>query len=116
MDVWVCVALVGGAGVVFFVESLIRLATEGGVGILTLPLILLVLQGGAAVAMLSGSRWARPVIVVVVIIGALLHMVIALGQGPGWTRAVSAILALAQVYALVALNTKPVREHFGISS
>ena len=114
-DVWLCALLVGGAGVIFLVESLVRLFSEGGAGILAVPIVLLVLEAGAAVAILGGVRWARPVVLIVVIICALLHMVIALGQGALWTRVVSAILAIAQVYALVALNTKPVREHFGIS-
>ena len=114
-DVWLCALLVGGAGVIFLVESLIRLFAEGGAGILSVPIVLLVLEGGAAVAILAGTRWARPVVLIIAIIGALVHMVIALGQGLLWTRVVSAILAIAQVYALVALNTKPVREHFGIT-
>jgi hypothetical protein len=115
-DVWLCALLIGGAGVIFLVESLIRLAAEGGAGILALPVVLLALEVGAAAAVVAGTRWARPVVLAVVVIGALLHMVIALGQGPMWTRVVSAILALAQVYTLVALNTRPVREHFGIGS
>jgi hypothetical protein len=114
-DVWLCVLLVGGAGVVFLAESLIRFLSEGGGGILALPVALLVLEGGAAVAIFAGTRWTRPVVLIVVILGALSHMVIALGQGVMWTRVVSAVLAIAQVYALVALNTKPIREHFGIS-
>lgn len=114
-DVWLGALLVAAPGVVFLVESLIRAFTEGGDGILALPVVLLVLEGGAAVAVLTGTRWARPLVLILVILAALLHMVIALGEGLLWTRMVSAILAVSQVYVLVVLNTKPVREHFGIS-
>jgi hypothetical protein len=43
-------------------------------------------------------------------------MVIVLGGGPIWTRVVSVILAVAQVYAVVLLNTKPIRIHFGLDT
>jgi hypothetical protein len=42
--------------------------------------------------------------------------VIVLGGGPMWTRVVSAVVAIAQVYAVVLLNTKPIRIHFGLDT
>jgi hypothetical protein len=114
-DVRVSALLVGGGGLVFLAESLIQLSSQGA-GILELPIIALVLQSAAAAIILTGNRMARPVALIVVILAALMHMVILLGEGPVWTRIVSGLLAAAQMYALVLLNTKPVRAHFGLES
>ncbi|HEX3788639.1 MAG TPA: hypothetical protein VHW44_12320 [Pseudonocardiaceae bacterium] len=114
-DVWLCVLLMAGAGIVFMVESLIRLSTVGGAGLLQFPATMLLFELAAAAGALAGARWARPVVLIIVILAALLHIVIVLGDGPGWTRIVSGVLAASQIYALVVLNTKPVREHFRIS-
>jgi hypothetical protein len=114
-DVRVCAALIGGAGVVWLVESLFRISGQGA-NIVVVPIVLLVLEAAAAGVVLTGNRTLRPGVLVVAVLGALLHMVILLGDTPGWTRAVSGVLAAAQIYALVVLNTKPVREHFGLES
>jgi hypothetical protein len=115
LDVRVAAALIGGAGVVWLVESLFRLSGQPA-NILYVPIVALVLEGAAAWVVLVGHRVLRPGALVVAVLGALLHMVILLGDGPLWTRIVSGVLAAGQIYALVVLNTKPVREHFGLES
>jgi hypothetical protein len=114
-DVRVCAALLGVAGLVFMVESLIRLSSQGA-GILYVPLVQLVLDGTAVGVILTGNRLLRPGVLVIAILGSLVHMVILLGGGPIWTRVVSALLAVMQLYVLVLLNTKPIRVHFGLDT
>jgi hypothetical protein len=114
-DVRVCAGLIGGSGLVWLVESLFRLSGQPA-NILFVPIVALVLDAAAAWVVLSGNRVLRPAPLVLAVLGALLHMVILLGDGPLWTRIVSGLLAAAQIYALVLLNTKPVREHFGLES
>jgi hypothetical protein len=114
-DVRVCAALIGGAGVIWLVESLFRLSGQP-TNIIVVPIIALVLEAAAAVVVVTGNRVLRPGALVITVLGALLHMVILLGDTPIWTRIVSGILAAAQIYALVLLNTKPIREHFGLES
>ena len=116
LEVWVCALLIGLGGVTFVAAALFRLWTEGGVGVLSFPIALCVLELIAVAGLVSGWRWARPVVLVIVMLGALLHLLVALGNGADWTRAISAVLVAAQVYALVLLNTKPIREHFGITN
>jgi hypothetical protein len=117
-DIWVCAGMLGGAGLVFVAESVIRLATEAGVGssLLYVPIVQAVLDLLCAAVIVVGSRTLRPGVLVVAVLGTLVHMVIVLGGGPMWTRVVSAVLAIAQVYAVVLLNTKPIRIHFGLDT
>jgi hypothetical protein len=118
-EIWVCAGMLGGAGLVFLVESLIRLATEGpavGASLLYVPIAQAVLDVLCAAVIVVGSRAIRPGVLVIAVLGTLVHMVIVLGGGPIWTRVVSAVLAIAQVYAVVLLNTKPIRIHFGLDT
>jgi hypothetical protein len=117
-DIWVCAGMLGGAGLVFVVESVVRLATESGVGasLLYVPIAQAVLDLLCAAVIVVGSRALRPGVLAIAVLGTLVHMVIVLGGGPIWTRAVSAVLAVAQVYAVVLLNTKPIRIHFGLDT
>ena len=107
--------LVGGAGLVFLVESLFLLPRQG-VGILYLPLAVFVLNSLTTWIVLTGNRVLRAPALVVVVLGVLVHMVILLGGGPLWSRIVSGVLAAVSVYALVVLNTKPIRIHFGLDT
>ena len=114
-DIWVCAGMIGGAGLVFLAESLIRLSAEGA-SILYVPIAQAVLDVLCAAVIVAGSRTLRPGVLVIAVLGTLIHMVIVLGGGPIWTRVVSAVLAIAQVYAVVLLNTKPIRIHFGLDT
>jgi hypothetical protein len=110
--------MLGGAGLAFVVESVVRLATESGLGasLLYVPIVQAVLDLACAAVIVAGSKALRPGVLVIAVLGTLVHMVIVLGGGPIWTRVVSAVLAVAQVYAVVLLNTKPIRIHFGLDT
>jgi hypothetical protein len=114
-DVRVCAALLGGTGLVFLVERLIQLPSQGAPS-LTPAIAQLVLDLGGAWVVLAGNRPLRPVVLLITVLGALLQMVILLGGGPLWSFVVSLALALVQVYTLVLLNTKPIRVHFGLDT
>lgn len=114
-EVRVSALLVGGAGLVFLLESLFLLPRQG-VGILYLPLAEFALNAATTWIILTGNRVLRAPALVVVVLGVLVHMVILLGAGPVWARIVSGVLAAASVYALVILNTKPIRIHFGLDT
>jgi hypothetical protein len=114
-EVRVSALLIGGAGLVFLVESLFLLPRQG-VGILYLPLVVFVLNALVTWIVLTGNRVLRPPALVVVVVGVLVHMVILLGGGPIWSRVISGVLAAVSVYALVILNTKPIRIHFGLDT
>jgi hypothetical protein len=114
-DIWTCAGMLGGAGLVFLAESLIRLSAEGA-SILYVPITQAVLDVLCALVIVAGRRTLRPGVLVIAVLGTLVHMVIVLGSGPIWTRAVSVVLAVAQVYAVVLLNTKPIRIHFGLDT
>lgn len=107
--------LVAGAAVIFLVESLFLIPTQH-IGIIYLPVVLFVLNALATWVILTGNRVLRTPILVVVVLGVLVHMVILLGGGPLWARVISGVLAAASVYALVILNTKPIRIHFGLDT
>ncbi len=107
--------LVAGAGLVFLLESLFLLPRQG-LGILYLPLAVFALNSLATWIILTGNRALRAPVLVVVVMGVLVHMVIMLGGGPVWSRVISGVLAAVSVYALVILNTKPVRIHFGLDT
>lgn len=116
-DVRVLAALIAGTGLVFVIERLALLPAPGyGPDILPLPIAQLVLDAGCAAVVLAGNRMLRPIVLVITVLGALLQMVIVLGGGPLWSILVTALLAIAQVYTLVLLNTKPIRVHFGLDT
>lgn len=114
-DVALCALLIGGCGFVFLAASVLRLLAEGDVGVLTLPVVVAVLEAGAAGSVFAGIRLARPAVFVLLMLVTVLHLLIAMGGGAMWTRVVSAVLAAGGVYALVLLNTRPIREYFGSS-
>jgi hypothetical protein len=115
VDVWLCALLIGGSGVVFLVDSVIRLAATHN-GSVVGSVVVAVIEAAAAAAVVFGYRPVRPVVLLVVVLIALLQVEFVLGGGMVWTRVVSGFLAAAHVYALVVLNTKPLRAHFGLLS
>ena len=116
-DVRFLAALLAGTGLLFVIERLALLAVSGnGPDILPLPIAQLVLDAGCAAVVLAGNRPLRPVVLVITMLGAVLQMVIVLGGGPLWSIVITALLAIAQVYTLVLLNTKPIRVHFGLDT
>jgi hypothetical protein len=116
-DVRFLAALIAGTGLVFVVERLALLAVPGyAADILPLPIAQLVLDAGCAAVVVAGNRVLRPGVLVITVLGALLQMVLMLSSGPLWSILVSVLLAVAQVYTLVLLNTKPIRVHFGLDT
>jgi hypothetical protein len=99
-----------GLAVLFVGFGALRLATEGGIDVLTLPLVLLVTDLFIAAVLLSGWYPVRPVAQALAIFGALVHLLVLLRSGPWWLRGSSALLAVAHGYALVLLFQLSVRE------
>jgi hypothetical protein len=114
LDVLICALLIGGCGLVYLIAEAIRLLPTAGAGSLAAPIVVAVLLLGAAAAVVAGLRPIRPAVLIVLILATLLQLLFVMDGGLLWRQVVSAILAAAQVYALVLLNTKPVREHFGL--
>jgi hypothetical protein len=109
--------LLGATGLVFLVERVVQAQAPGqGASILPLPIGQFVLDLACAAVVLNGNRVLRPVVLAITVLGALLQMVILLGGGPLWNFVVALLLAMAQVYTLVLLNTKPIRVHFGLDT
>ena len=103
--------LLTGSALVFVLVALGRMLAEGGGGWLELPLLQLAVALGVSGGVLTGIRLARVVGVAVALAGALLHVVLALQPAaPWWARLVSGLLAVAQIYAAVLLNTRPAVE------
>jgi hypothetical protein len=102
--------LLTGSALGFVLVALGRLLDEGGSGWLQLPLLQLAVALGVSGGMLTGIRLARVVGIAVALAGALLHLVFALQSGPWWARLVLGLLAMAQIYAAVLLNTRPAVE------
>jgi hypothetical protein len=113
LEVRLAAALLVGSAAVFLLAGLLRLVTEGGGGLLTAPLLQLALSVGVAGGLLNGIRLARWFGMALALLGALVHMLLALQPLPWWARVVSGLLAAAQVYAAVLLNTKPAVEATG---
>lgn len=114
-EVRVLAALLAGTGLAFLIERL-ALLPGNGPDILPLPIGQLVLDVGCAAVVLTGNRALRPGVLVITVLGALLQMVLVLSGGPLWSVVLAGVLAVAQVYALVLLNTKPIRVHFGLDT
>ena len=110
VELRVAAGLLTGSGLVFVLVALWRMLAEGGGGWLEWPLVQLAVAVGVSGGLLTGSRLARLVGIAVALAGALLQMVLALHSAPWWARVVSGLLAIAQVYAAVLLNTRPAIE------
>jgi hypothetical protein len=104
-------SLVAGAGIAFLIENLFLIHARGA-GIVYLPIAMVVLDIIAATLIVFGNKTLRTGVLLITGIGVLVDVVVVLGAVPGWLRVVTGVLALAQVAALVLLNTEPVRAHF----
>jgi hypothetical protein len=113
LEVRLAAALLVGSAVVFVLAGLLRMMTEGGGGLLSLPLLQLAFALGIAGGLLNGIRAARWAGFALALLGGLVHMIFALQPIPVWARIVSGLLAAAQVYAAVLLNTKPAVDSTG---
>lgn len=113
LEIRLAAGLLVAGGVAFLLVAAARSATEGGGNLFTPPLLELVLALGVGGGLLAGMRLARYAGMVLALLTAFLHAVIALEPVPVWVRIVSGLIAVSQVYVAVLLNTKPALLHSG---
>ncbi|GDY33671.1 hypothetical protein [Gandjariella thermophila] len=113
LEIRVAALLIGAASLLFLLVGAVRWVREGGADILTVPVVAAALQLPVAAGLLIGVRASRIAGMVVVALAALLDLVIALGEGPWWTRVVAGALAATHGYVFVLLNTAPARQYLG---
>ncbi|MFS8102847.1 hypothetical protein LFM09_37535 [Lentzea alba] len=113
VEVRVSAAVAFGGALVFFVVGLILWRTTGDANVLKPPSVVALVELPVAAALLLRLRFAHYPAMIVFILIALLHLLIALADGPGWARAASGVLSAVHLYGVVLLNTGPAREHLG---
>lgn len=104
--------IVGGA-LIFLAEGVVRWLVEGVSTDLTLPVVIAAFETAVAAAVLARVWAVRIIGVGVLAMVVLVHLLIALGGGPWWARAISGMLAMVGCYAVVLLNTGPMRDYLG---
>jgi hypothetical protein len=78
---------------------------------LRLPIGAGILAVAVCVGLVVGLRFVRIVTMVVVLLYALVHLLIAMGGGPWWVRLVSGLLCASYIYVAVLMNTQPARQY-----
>jgi hypothetical protein len=106
IEIRVAIGIIGAGAVIFLIVAMAR-----GVDTLRLPIGAFVVAIAVALGLAARLRFARTVTVVVVMVLALLHVLVALSNGPWWVRAISGLLTAAYVYVAVLVNTAPAREY-----
>ena len=76
-----------------------------------LPIGAAIIALAVCVGLYVRLRFARTIGLVVAFALAVLHLLVALSNGPWWVRVVAGVLAAAHVYAAVLLSTLPAREY-----
>jgi hypothetical protein len=105
-EILIAVGIVVVGALAFVGVALVR-----GPDTLKLPVGVAIIALAVAVGVFARLRFARIVALVVVFAVAVVHLLIALADQPGWVRLVSGILAAAHVYVAVLLNTLPARQY-----
>ncbi|MBB5955789.1 hypothetical protein FHS29_002370 [Saccharothrix tamanrassetensis] len=106
--------LIGAAGGLLFVlEGLIRWQSDGDSAWIRFPVIILVLELLAVGGLLARFRPARLTAAFIYGLVGLIHLLAVLNQGPVWVRLLSGVLSAGHIFAVVLLNTRPARLHFG---
>jgi uncharacterized membrane protein len=111
LEVWLAMAVNGGAALVFLLLAVIRQITEGGNGLLQVPLYLTVLAVIAVGLLIWRPRNVQLVFGIAALLPVLLHLLVVLGNQVWWLRTISGVLAAAYLYSVVLVNTKPARMH-----
>jgi hypothetical protein len=115
-EVWLSTAALGGGAIVFLGVALLRMVAEGGGSDLwRLPVGLAVVALAGCGGLVFRLRFARVAAFVVLLVVAALYLLIALGDGSWWVRLASGVLAAANVYAMVLVNTQPARQYLEMS-
>ena len=110
-EIRLSLVVAGGGAVAFFCLALLRVLTEGGADLLRLPAVIVVLAAATCLGLWLRPRFARVAAIVVLVLVAALYVTVAVGSGPWWARAGSAVLAAGYVYAMVLVNTDPARRY-----
>ena len=111
LEVRLAMAVNAGAALVFLVVAIIRQVTEGGSGLLPVPIYLVILAAIAIALLVWRPRNVQVVFGIAVLLPVLLHLLVVLGNQVWWLRTLSGVLAAAYLYSLVLVNTKPARLH-----
>jgi hypothetical protein len=111
VEVWLAMGINGGAALVFLVVAVVRQLTEGGGGLLQVPIYLVVLAAIAIALLVWRPRNVQLVFGIAALLPVLLHLLVALGNQVWWLRTLSGVLAAAYLYSVVLVNTKPARIH-----
>jgi hypothetical protein len=106
LEVKIAAGIVGLGAVLFVVVALAR-----GTDTLQLPLGAGILAVAVCVGLVVRLRFVRTVTMVVVSLFAVLHLLIALSDGPWWVRVASGLLAVGYIYGAVLVNTEPARQY-----
>jgi hypothetical protein len=106
LEVKVAAGVTGLGAILFVLVSLAR-----GADTLRLPIGVAIVAVAVCVGLLVRLRFARTITMVVVSVFAVLHLLIALSDGPWWVRVVSGVLTAGYLYVAVLVNTEPARQY-----
>lgn len=97
-----------GLGAVLFVATGLAWDTQN----LRLPIGTGIVAVAVCVGLFFRLRFVRVVTMVVTVLFAIVHLLIALSDAPPWwVRVVSALLTAGYVYTAVLVNTEPARHY-----
>jgi hypothetical protein len=106
LEIKVSAGLVGLGALIFVAVALVWDQQA-----LRLPIGMGILAIAVTTGLLLRLRFVRTITMVVVAIYAVLHLLIALGNGPWWVRVISGLLCAAYIYVAVLVNTEPARQY-----
>ena len=111
LEVLLAMLVNGGAALVFVGLAIVRQVTEGGGGLLQVPIYLVILAAVAIALLIWRPRHVRLLFGIAALLPVLLHLLVAMGNQVWWLRTLSGVLAAAYLYSMVLVNTKPARIH-----
>ncbi|TDP97147.1 hypothetical protein [Labedaea rhizosphaerae] len=111
LEVWLAMGVNAGAALVFLLVAIVRQITEGGSGLLPVPIYLLVLAVVAVALLIWRPRNVQLLFGIAAVLPVLLHLLVVMGNQVWWLRTLSGVLAAAYLYSVVLVNTKPARMH-----
>jgi hypothetical protein len=112
-EVLIAAAIAGAGGLVFVLVAVIRQVAEGGSGLVGTPVVIALVELLVGAGLLFRLKIAHIGAMIVFFLVGLLHLLIALADGPLWARVVSGVLSAVHVYGVVVLNTGPARNYLG---
>ncbi|WP_132120030.1 hypothetical protein [Actinocrispum wychmicini] len=106
MEVRIATGVVALGALVFVAVALAR-----GADTLKLPVGAAILAAAVCVGLVVRLRFVRVIAIGAVFVLAVVHLLIAMSDGPWWVRLVSGVLTAGYVYCAVLLNTLPARQY-----